>query len=397
MKYMYRKHSSKLATLMVGFGAGSRVEHGSKYPRGIAHLTEHMLFKGNANNTSKQLKQRLANLGGSSNAATSHDMVYYFITIPEENLDKGAEILAEMVLRPDFPEEELQKEREVVCQEIRMYDDDIDSLIYKRLNERTFNNAAKIPIIGFEDTVRSITRQNLLDFYQEFYGSDNRAVVLVSSQDHIDTLSKYFGQDDGKLVCIPRSKSIEYAGGFDDKVIKEGHIQNTITINFGSQSIFDLSDFETQTEVFNRVFGAGDVSRLFMRVREDLGLVYGIGSYFAQSLDGSLYTITTLTEPANESKVIAAVNEEIDRMLKEPATQDELQMAKNKLKTRLYGTCDTSFGTGSLALSELFLYGKTVEQLLNELDKVNVDDVTRIAKIIFDSNKYTIIGTGENS
>lgn len=395
MKYVYRKHHSKLTTLMVGFGAGSRVEFNSKYPNGIAHFMEHVRFKGTTTRNNKLLTTELALYGGGWNAFTSNDMVCYHLSIPEDNIEKGCELLSDIIFNPTFPEDELEKEKEVVCQEIKMYDDDISSLISKKLCSKVFKNCLSIPIIGFEDTVKSITRQDILDFNKEFYNSNQMAVVLAAPNDYNELITKYFGTNDGVLNLLPKSSSVEFAESFEDGVIKEGQIQNNIALSFGSQNICDLSDSEAKVEIFNRIFGSSDVSRLFLKVREDLGLVYGIGSYYDDQLDGCTFTISTITEPNNKDQVMDAINEEIEGIFKRQPTNEELTMAKNKFKSRTYSAFDSSGGAANHALYELLVNAKSIEKLISAVEAVTIKDVLDVAEVMFSGNKYTVIGRGE--
>lgn len=395
MKYVYCHHPSKLATIMVGFGAGSRVEHQSKYPKGIAHVMEHSRFLGTEAYTAKDLSRKLALQGGGWNAFTSQDMVCYHITLPEENLEEGLKVLSEVVMRPAYPQDKLDKELEVICQEARMYDDDIGSLVSKRLYERVFTNPLHTPIIGFEDSIRQITRQHLLDFNNEFYGPEKMSVVLAAPNNAQALVRRYLVPDTSLIDLNPRTEA-EYAPGFEDVVVKDGQIQNTLVLAFGSRELGKLYESEAKTELFNRVFGCGDVSRLFLKVREDLGLVYSIHSGFSEHLDGSLYTISTLTEPGNQQQVIDAIEGEIQRMLKEPPTPEELQMAKNKFKSRVYGQFDSSMGAASDAMGELLCGSKSVKELVAEVNSITADDLMDIARIVFSNNRYFIIGKGQN-
>ena len=160
MRYKYRRHPSKLATLMVTFGAGSRVEHNTEYPKGIAHYMEHVRLKGTETKTAKDLLRQTADAGGSWNAWTSDDLVSYYMTIPEENIEVAFECLSDIILNPIFPQDELTKEQEVVCQEIRMNNDEIDTLVHYKLMGMAFDNSLTIPRVGYEESVRSITRDH---------------------------------------------------------------------------------------------------------------------------------------------------------------------------------------------------------------------------------------------
>ena len=141
MKYIHKPHTSKLASLIISFPAGSRVEYQAPYPKGIAHFMEHYRFKETTEFNSKDLTRFVAYYGGMSNAFTSCDLVNYHITIPEENIEHGIKALTQIAFHPTFPEHELQKEKDVVCQEVRLCEEEIDDAIAKNMNSKIFKNS----------------------------------------------------------------------------------------------------------------------------------------------------------------------------------------------------------------------------------------------------------------
>ena len=393
MKYTFRSHPSRMATLMATFGAGARVEFESKYPKGIAHFNEHMVFKGNAKYDAKALLWKIAAAGGSWNAFTSEDLVCFHVTIPEENLETAFECISEIVKRPLFPAEEIEKEKEVVCQEIRMYKDDIDSLVSYAMMESVFNHSLATPVIGTEESVRAITRDNLIDFNREFYSPEHQLITLCSLSDHRDLTEKYFGAIDEVLVRKPDLEPT-YSAPFEKEVVKAGQLQNIISIAFGGQKIDETIKEKAAVDVFNEVFGSGDVSRLFLKIREDMGLVYGIGSYLMDNMDGNLFCISTQTEPENAAAVIKEINNQIEIMKTTLPTAEELQSAKNKICSAEYSNVDTSRGVAMRILMEEFLKYPTTSEYLAEVDKVTLEKVKEIAEKIFANNKYIVIGHG---
>ena len=381
---------------MITFGAGGRVEFGTKYPVGIAHFMEHMRFKGSDKYTSKDLLKMVADDGGSWNAWTSEDLVAYHVTIPEENIETAFKALSEVVLRPAFPQKELDKEQEVVCQEVRMYDDQIDTLVHYKIMNTVFNNSMSTPIVGTEKSVNSITRDHLLGFNKDFYSREHTLIALASTGDHSHLAEKYFGELDDVWVTRPADKKVVYAPATSCVVEKEGQLQNSISVCFGReelrQSVKPNQHIHT---VFNNIFGSGSTSKLFMSVREDLGLVYGIGAYINHNMDGTLYEIYTSTEPENSDQVINEIDNQIEIMSKEPPTEQEIQRAKNKVRSAMYSRLDTSHGAISEIVNEEFYQYKTGSEFLAKVDGVTAEDVHKLAKEIFAGTKYTVVGTGK--
>jgi len=395
MRYKYRRHPSKLATLMVTFGAGSRVEYNTEYPKGIAHYMEHVRFKGTETKTAKDLLRQTADAGGSWNAWTSDDLVSYHMSIPEENLETAFECLSDIVLNSVFPQDEIIKEQEVVCQEIRMNNDEIDTLVHYKLMGLAFNNSMAVPIVGTEKSVRSITRDHLFKFNKEFYSKEHMLITLGASADHEHLVEKYFGIPDDILLFPPPLKDVEYKYGNRAVVKKEGQLQNSISICFGNPNLRKLAETNrAKIKMFSAIFGQSDTSRLWMKVREDLGMVYGISSYINHNMDGTLYEIYTSTEPENSDEVIDAIHEEINIMLKTVPSENELNRSKNIARSSLYRSLDSSVGMTSQMILEEFFGHKTGAEFLAEIDMVTVDDVHEITQKIFEGTKYMVIGTG---
>lgn len=397
MRYKFKKHPSRLATLMVAFGAGSRIEFGRDYPAGMAHFMEHMRFKGTEKLTAKEILKMIAHAGGSSNAWTSEDTAGYHVTIPEENIEVAFRVMADVVKNPTFPKEEMEKEREVVCQEIRMYDDEISENAHNETMLWAFSNSLASPILGFESSVRSVTQNDLIRFNKEFYNNEQMLIVLAAQNDYSHWVEKYFGIPDDSLVFPAPAPDVKYGNSIAGEIRKEGQLQNHISISFGSEKLHKLTSdpvLRGVRKVTNTIFGGNDDSRLFLRIREDLGLVYGINSCFADYMDGTLFTIVTDTEPGKSKQVIDSIEEEIDKMCKSKPTEEELQRAKNRIKSHVYSVLDSSIGTADITVLEEFYGLRFDSQYFAQIDAVTADEVHQFAQSIFDGNKYVAIGMG---
>ena len=392
MRYKFRQHPSRMVTLMATFGGGARAGF-NKYPNGMAHCVEHMRFKGSVSYTAKQLLWKLASTGGSWNAWTSEDLVAYHVTIPEDNIETAFECLDEVVNKPIFPEDEMKKEQEVICQEVRMYQDDIGTLVHYKLMESVFDNPLAIPIIGTEGSVNSIVRQNLLDFNQEFYNSEQKLITLCATANYQHFVEKYFGIPDDVLVWKP-PYAFNYKPSANYEVVKDGQLQHVINIAFAGKEIDAVAKNRAQFDVFNKIFGSSDVSRLFLTIREDMGLVYGIGSGLQDFMDGNVFTIGTETEPENADKVIKEIDNQINKMMAELPTEEELRSAKNKLRSSEYSQMDTSNRTALRLVAEEFYKHPSTTQYLADIEQVSAQQVKDIAEKVFAGNKYTILGHG---
>lgn len=381
---------------MVTFGAGSRVEHNTEYPAGIAHFMEHMRFKGTDTRSAKDLSKDAADAGGSWNAWTSNNNVSYHMTIPEENIEVAFDCLSDIIKNPTFPEDEMLKEQGVVCQEVRMRDDQIEHLVDQKLMGLIFDNSMVSDICGTEESVCSITRQNLLDFNKEFYSPEHMLITLGANVDHRDLVEKYFGIPDDVLLFSGPSKNVSYGESASEKIFKEGQLQDCISICFGGQDVREVATKNrAATKVFTAIFGSGETSRLWVKIREDLGLVYGVGSYLGHHMDGSIYEIYASTEPKNSLTLIEAADEEIKKFLKDGATKEELRRVKNVIKSQFYRAMDTSYGVVSPVIQEEFFEFTVGAKYLAEIEQVTLEEVHEVAKKIFGGTRYTVIGTGK--
>ena len=268
MKYKYIRHPSKLVTLMITHGAGRRVEHKTKYPDGTAHYMEHVRFKGTKNYTAKDLLKKVAYNGGAWNAFTSEDIVSYHMTIPEENIEAAFKYLAEVMLGPEFPAEELEKEKEVVCQEIKMYDDDLTVLAYNKLMSMVYTNSLAVPIGGTIESVRSITRDHIQDFNRSFYNFSQMYIALAAPVDYYHFAEKYFGIQDDVLIYPTADKDTEYAAGFCTEIEREGFVQDVAIVSFGGKELREaFEDRATRCRECGSIIGSrAMIARLQVKV-----------------------------------------------------------------------------------------------------------------------------------
>ena len=279
------KSKSRIATIMVGFNAGSRNEIKNKYNMGISHMLEHCFFKGTTNRNWEKLLNDISYIGGSANAYTSYGKVAYMIDVPVENIDQAAEILHDMMANMNLSEEEFQKERQVVMEEMVSSSDSVYSFIWENLADVFFDNYLANPIIGTEESISSFTREEVLKYRNQFCNLDQAIVVIsgdMKKKDAVSIMKKYFGNANGRIKRPKFKKSnlpesciveIEKAG------IEHAHVRVCVPGKIESKKDKIIS------EVMNSYFGGDMSSRLFKEVREKRGLVYSISSSLSNFLE----------------------------------------------------------------------------------------------------------------
>jgi len=222
-------------------------------------------------------------------------------------------------------------------------------------------------------------------------------VVLAAKHDYNHFVEKYFGIPDDVLIMPPPDKDVQYGKSIAGEIKKKGLLQTHISISFGSPELHEItSDLATRgvRKVFNMIFGGNDDSKLFLKVREDLGLVYGIHSGFCDYMDGTLFSIGTNTEPDKKDQVIDAIEGEINKICEFKVTEEELQRARNRIKSAVYGSLDTSIGAADISVVEEFYGHRFDSKFFAQIDAVTADEVFQLANTIFGGKKYVAIGVG---
>jgi predicted Zn-dependent peptidase len=189
-----------------------------------------------------------------------------------------------------------------------------------------------------------------------------------------------------------------YAAPFTQRIEKEGQLQNIIRIAWGGSGLDDEAlHHRARLDVFSGVLGRGGASRLYLKIREELGLVYGIGCGFDDNMDGTLFEIGTATEPENEAVLLKEVDQEIERIQDTMPTEEELVCAKNGIKSGEYRAADSSYATALKVGDEVFYGDLGTDDYLAAVDRVTAEDVCEVAKKVFSGNRYMVIGQDNNS
>lgn len=393
MKFIFEKTHNKMVSIMVAFDAGARAE-GDKYTPGLAHMLEHMIFKGTEKRHYLDIPKEVAFLGGDINAYTSHEMVCYYIRVPFENFEAGMEILADITLNSVIPEEEFLKEREIVMEECLSYKDQVTYKLGEKFSEEFYSGRLAVDVIGTEESIAKFTRQELYDFYKEFYHTEN-AILCVSGDLDIDemrsTSEKLFGSETS-FVKRNGPAEHEYAKSDSFYVYKPEIEQSYVLVSWPGLVVSD-EDRSTLT-VLNSIFGSGMDSRLFTEVREKNNLCYGIYMSTQSHLEAGEITICSSTRAENIDKMLELVNIEIEKIKTELVDEEEIQRAKNKSKSDVYAIYDSGHSLARFKLMQEFYNTPSLEEVSSRIDRVTREDVLELANKIFnDEYKMTFVLT----
>ncbi|MBW9169966.1 insulinase family protein [Clostridium estertheticum] len=320
IKLLYKRAENNLTSFTIGFDAGANRE--DKENLGVAHVVEHMLFKGTNSRSEYEINKLCDETFGFCNAMTNYPYVVYYGTTLDEDFEKGFEIYSDIILNPCFSQKGFYEEIEVICAELKEWKDDSnqfceDSMFYNGFEKRRIKDL----IIGTEESVRSITIKQIKDFYQKYYTIDNCVISVVSSlslREILKIVEKYIGNMKAKLVSekglieenlenmYENNKPGIYYEYRDD--LQGAKIQYCFPIH-------NLTPREVSAlKLFNIVFGDGTSSILFDEVRTKRGLVYDISSKIKNEIGIKLFTISLGTSNENAYKTIEIINFEIKKV-----------------------------------------------------------------------------------
>ena len=366
----------KSITLGVWVNAGSRIE--SEKLSGVSHFIEHMLFKGTKNRTSKEIASTIDNLGGQINAFTSKECTCYYVKLLDEHINIGLDILRDMFLNPLFDKEDIEKERQVILEELKMYEDSPEDLVYDLLMEGIYKtDALGMNIIGTKESLYNINKDTIKDYFNKYYVASN-SVISISGNFKFEEMVKLI---ENKFKDLPKGNvDIEITTPeFNPCFIAKNKDTEQVNLAISLKAV-PLEDREDAyaLSIINNIFGGSISSRLFQNIRENKGLVYSI--YSAPSLYRKSGELGIYASMSNENlkKVYNLVLEEIDNLRKNHLTDKEIKESKEQLKgSYILGLESTSSRMMSIGKA-MILTGKVknpndIIESINNIDRARID------------------------
>jgi len=376
---------------------GSRNENDKN--NGVSHFIEHMLFKGTVKRNAKEIAASIDNVGGQLNAFTGKESTCYYAKALDNHLELVFDVLSDMFFNSLFAKKDINVEKKVVLEEIRMYEDSPEELVHDILTETVWGgNPLGYPILGSKKTLKAIDYDVIKEYTDNNYTPENTVVAVVGNfeEEHLNHLvEKYFAdwQARGKQQAnFPR---VEFKPGVKakQKDIEQVHLCIGFRgIEHGSDKLYALL-------AINNILGGSMSSMLFQKIREKKGLVYSIYSYPSAYQDAGLFTIYAGMKPENYEQVKYYIIEEIKRLHRNGIKEEDLMKSKEQLKGGyILGLESTSSRMNSIGKSELML-GRinTQEEILEKIDSISMEMVHQIIEEVFDLDKMGISAVGKIS
>jgi predicted Zn-dependent peptidase len=376
--------------------AGARHERPDEH--GLSHLLEHMAFKGTATRSTRDIAEEIEAVGGELNAATGLESTSYFARVLKGDEAVALELIADILQNSTFADEELEKEREVILQEIAGTQDSPDDIVFDLVHDAAFpDQAAGRTILGTPQSVKSISRNKLRDFLSERYHPRGMVIAGAGAIRHEDAVRHAEALFGGLSNGGPGSEEpATYTGGvrFSNRKFEQAHL----VLGFEAPSYREPEFFAAQ--VFSGLLGGGMSSRLFQEVRERRGLCYAIYSTAWGLKDTGLFAVHAATGAGMVGELIDVVSDEIDRMAAEGPTEAEVARAKAQLKAGLMMSLESSSARAEQLARQILLHGRVLStaDIVASVDKVSAEEVSQIARRLRRSEaSVAVVGAGRKS
>lgn len=377
----------------IWIGTGSRDE--DDHNNGIAHFIEHMMFKGTDRRSAKDIAETLDAVGGQLNAFTSKEYTCYYAKVLDEHVDVAIDLLSDMFFNSVFREEEIEKEKNVIIEEIKMYEDTPDELIHDLFASTLWSgHALGRTVIGTEQVIQKLDRKSLLEFRDRFYSPDSVVVAVAGNISHeavVEKLTSLFenlpGQSRGRVHIAPETIGRTV---FRKKDTEQVHLCiGTPGLQMDHEDIYVL-------HVMNTALGGGISSRLFQEVREERGLAYSIFTYHSSYREAGLFSVYAGLSRPNLDRVVSLISKEMKNLCRTGLTSGELSRAKEQLKgSLLLGLENVSNRMTRLGKSELCLNRVvTVEEAVDRINRVKIEQVRDLAEELFRNEKIVTASIG---
>ncbi|RIW36453.1 insulinase family protein [Bacillus salacetis] len=375
-------------SVAIGIWIGTGSRHENKENNGISHFLEHMFFKGTETKSAREIAESFDSIGGQVNAFTSKEYTCYYAKVLDNHAQYALETLADMFFNSAFDEEELKKEKNVVYEEIKMYEDTPDDIVHDVLSKAVYeNHPLGYPILGTEETLDTFNGQTLRDYMHDMYTPDEVVVSVAGNVDEsfIKKVEKLFGQfEGGKGHEQHASPSFHHDKVSRKKETEQAHLcLGYPGLQIGHDEIYSLI-------VLNNVLGGSMSSRLFQEVREQRGLAYSVFSYHSAYEDSGMLTIYGGTGARQLNQLYDTIQSTLEVLKADGISSKELANSKEQLKGNLMLSLESTNSRMSRnGKNELLLKKhRSLDEIVDEIDGVTIDRVNNLGKEIF-SNDFS--------
>lgn len=380
------------AALGVWAGVGGRDEKPNEH--GISHLLEHMAFKGTTKRSSREIVEEIEAVGGDLNAGTSTETTSYYARVLKADVPLALDVLADILANPAFEPDELEREKNVIVQEIGAAQDTPDDVVFEHLNELCYpDQPMGRSLLGTAKTLRSFNRDMLRGYLSTHYRGPDMVVAAAGAVDHAQVVAeaeKRFASFEATPGPKPQTAMFGKGGA---KVVHRELEQAHLTLALEGVPQTDPSLFSLQ--VFTNILGGGMSSRLFQEVREKRGLCYSIYSFHAPYTDTGFFGLYTGTDPADAPEMMEVVVDIMNDSV-ETLTEAEIARAKAQMKAGLLMALESCSSRAEQLARHVLAYGRpqTVQELVARIDAVSVESTRDAARALLSRSRPAVVALG---
>jgi len=373
---IHEKRDVSVTTVMMAVRYGAMYE--SKEEKGIAHYIEHLCFKGTDKRNTLEIAQALENVGGELNAFTHEEMTAYHVRLPSKHLELGIDVISDIFFSPNFPEEEIDKEGNVICEEIKMYRDNPRAHVMENIKSNLFEKPFGMFTAGTEKIVQGLKRETLIAKHREMYIPKN-SVLCVVGNNSFDDVIKFA---EGYAGIEREGTELKDDLNVKTRIYKSSEKRSELSqSNVALGCHFPISDSKDEyiAELFTTILGGGMSSKLFTEVREKLGLAYSVKSDIDLGRNYGYFIIWAGTDPKNVDKVMKISLEEYKKM--GSITDEELNAAKVQVIGSNEVESEASNETAiNLIMSEFENGAEEYYKFSEKINSVTLDEIKKLAE-----------------
>ncbi len=386
------------ASIGIWVKSGSRDEDVNE--NGLSHFIEHMLFKGTKSRSCLDIARQIDAFGGSLNAFTTRETTCYYAKVLNDHLDMAVDILCDILLNSLFNGDDMEKERQVILQEIRMTtdtpEDEIHDLFYKTFWQ---GHPLSRPITGDAERVSSFSREQLLNFFTRTYSPGNMVVAVSGDVSH----DRIVGSFEEAFASLPQPNETDsnHEVSFASNIDLYPKDLEQVQICLGTTGISTTSPKRHAAYILNTLLGGGMSSRLFQKIREEMGLAYSIYSYLSTYRDTGLFGVYAATGEESVTEVLEQTVCELKRLKDDLIPEEELTSAKEQLKSHVLFSLETSDSRMQKIAGDELAFGRYIPsgEVIKEIESVSSEDVNALARELFceSSLNLTLLGPFDES
>ncbi|MDW7667810.1 MAG: pitrilysin family protein [Bacillota bacterium] len=384
----------KSVSIGLWIGAGSTYEDNEN--NGVSHFIEHMMFKGTKNRSASQIAEEIDSIGGQINAFTSKESTCFYSKVTAEKFDVSMDILSDMIFNSTISEDSIAKEKKVIEEEIKMYDDSPEEYAHDLLSKIAFEKKPlSMPILGVKETLKNIDRNVILNYMDKRYTGPNTVISIVGNVEPNvveKTVKKYFSDFSSNNSFKDRNIKYEFSRKIKgiNKDIEQLHFcLGTEGFERDNKNYYTLN-------ILNNILGGSMSSRLFQNIREKQGLVYSIYSFNSCYKETGLFGIYSAINTDSVEKSTSLIKSEIEKIKSGDIRKHEFDRAKSQMKGNYILSLENTSSRMTILGRRELLYNETItpESIIDKIENVEYEDVMNSINYIFDSKKYNIAYIG---